>query len=352
MLTQSVAIREDVDVVTRPAGAKQLPKKALAIAVIVPCYNESASIAKVVTDFRLALPTAKIYVYDNNSIDETVARARAAGAIIRRETLQGKGNVVRRMFADVDADVYVLADGDDTYDAAVAPALIELLLTEGLDMVSGQRVADVADTEAYRPGHQFGNRLLTAMVATIFGDRMHDMLSGYRVLSRRFVKSFPCLTRGFEIETELTVHALELGMPIGEVRTCYGHRPSGSTSKLHTVRDGIYILVTIVQLIKNERPLWFFGGIFVVLALASVVLAIPIVETWRETGLVPRLPTAVLATGMVLLAFLSLTCGMILDTVTIGRREAKRMRYLSIPFLDSPATSGRLNLPPDGAAEA
>ena len=201
-------------------------------------------------------------------------------------------------------------------------------------MVSGQRVADVADTEAYRPGHRFGNWLLTAMVAAIFGDRLHDLLSGYRVLSRRFVKSFPCLTSGFEIETELTVHALELAMPMREVSTCYGHRPSGSTSKLHTVRDGIRIFGTIIQLVKDERPLWFFGGIFAVLALTSVILAIPIVETWRETGLVPRLPTAVLATGMVLLAFLSLTCGMILETVTLGRREAKRMRYLSIPFLE------------------
>ena len=337
VLTPSFAIRQDFDVAPHPADVKQRPRKALTIAVIVPCYNESASIAKVVTDFRSALPSARIYVYDNNSMDETVARARAAGAILRKEALQGKGNVVRRMFADVDADVYVLVDGDGTYDAAAAPALVELLLTEGLDMVSGQRVADAADTEAYRPGHRFGNWLLTAMVATIFGDRLHDLLSGYRVLSRRFVKSFPCLTSGFEIETELTVHALELGMPMSEVSTCYGHRPSGSPSKLHTVRDGIRILGTIVQLVKDERPLWFFGGIFAILGLAAVILALPIIETWRETGLVPRLPTAVLATGMVLLAFLSLTCGMILETVTRGRREAKRMRYLSIPFLEPPS---------------
>jgi hypothetical protein len=336
VLTPSFATRQDFDVARRPTEAKQYPRKVLTTAVIVPCYNESASIAKVVTDFRLALPSAKIFVCDNNSIDETIARARGAGAIIRKETLQGKGNVVRRMFADVDADIYVLVDGDDTYDAAAAPALVELLLSEGLDMVSGRRVADVADTEAYRPGHRFGNWLLTGMVATIFGDRLHDMLSGYRVLSRRFVKSFPCLTSGFEIETELTVHALELGMPMREVSTSYGHRPAGSTSKLHTVRDGIRILGTIVQLVKDERPLWFFGGIFALLALTSAILAIPIIETWRETGLVPRLPTAVLATGMVLLAFLSLTCGMILETVTLGRREAKRMRYLSIPFLEPP----------------
>jgi glycosyltransferase involved in cell wall biosynthesis len=303
-----------------------------AVAITVPCYNEAGTIAKVVADFHAVLPGATIYVYDNNSTDDTAARAQAAGAIVRKEPLQGKGNVVRRMFADIDADVYVLVDGDSTYDAKAAPALVEQLVTEGLDMVNAQRVADSGDGKVFPPGHRLGNWILSTMVTTIFGNRLTDTLSGYRVFSRRFVKSFPCLAHGFEIEVELTVHALELCMPIKEARTHYGCRPSGSTSKLHTVRDGFRVLGTIVRLIKNERPLWFFASLFAALATCSIALSVPIVATWRETGLVPRLPTAVLATGMMLLAFLSFACGLILETVTRGRREIKRMQYLSIPL--------------------
>ncbi|AWK87618.1 glycosyltransferase family 2 protein [Azospirillum thermophilum] len=299
------------------------------MAVLIPCYNEEAAIGKVVADFRAALPDATVYVYDNNSRDRTVEVAREAGAVVRREPLQGKGNVMRRMFADIEADVYVLVDGDDTYHAASAPALIERLWREQLDMVNGQRVTEIV--EAYRPGHRFGNKLLTGIVARVFGNRINDMLSGYRVFSRRFVKSFPALSSGFETETELTVHALELRMPIAEVKTPYKDRPPGSQSKLNTIRDGIRILRTILILVKEERPMPFFSVLFGVLALASVVLAGPLVSTYWQTGLVPRLPTAVLSMGLMLLAFLSLTCGLILDTVTLGRREMKRMRYLSIP---------------------
>ena len=298
------------------------------VAVLIPCYNESASIATVVGDFRAALPDARIYVYDNNSSDDTVARASAAGATVRIETHQGKGHVVRRMFADVEADVYVLVDGDDTYEAAAAPRLVARLLDDGLDMVTGTRVA--SSTEAYRTGHRFGNRLLTGLVSASFGQEISDMLSGYRVLSRRFVKSFPLLSAGFEIETEMTVHALELGMPQAEVETAYKERPVGSESKLSTYRDGIRILRTIVRLLKEERPLPFFGAIFALLSVGAVVLAVPILITFVDTGLVPRLPTAILATGMMLVAFLSLASGLILDTVTRGRQELKRLRYLQV----------------------
>ncbi len=298
------------------------------IAVMVPCYNEEQAVASVVRGFRRSLPDARIYVYDNNSRDRTKEVARAAGALVRTEPLQGKGNVMRRMFADIDADIYVIVDGDDTYSAECAPAMVNMLLEERLDMVNGRRVADSAN--AYRPGHRFGNALLTRMVALIFGNRFSDILSGYRVLSRRFVKSFPALASGFEIETELTIHALELRMPTRELNTVYRPRPEGSVSKLRTYRDGIRILWMILLLIKEERPLPFFGAIFVGLAGTAIILSIPIVITYFDTGLVPRLPTAVLATGSMLLGFLSLTCGLILDTVTLGRREAKRMRYLQI----------------------
>jgi hypothetical protein len=312
------------------------------IAVLIPCYNEEAAIATVVRDFRTALPDAAIYVYDNNSQDRTVELARAAGAIVRREPLQGKGNVVRRMFADVEADIFVLVDGDDTYHPASARDMIALLVSERLDMVNGRRVT--ANQAAYRSGHRFGNRVLTALVASIFGDRFSDMLSGYRVFSRRFVKSFPALAVGFEIETELTVHALELRMPTTEVDTPYKVRAPGSTSKLHTFRDGFRILGTIVLLVKEERPLQFFTVIFVLLAVFSIVISIPVIETYMQTGLVPRVPTAILATGSMLLAFLSLFCGLVLDTVTLGRREAKRMRYLEIPAPDGrPSTPAPRN---------
>ena len=303
------------------------------VAVLVPCYNEAATIAAVVRDFRAALPEATIYVYDNNSTDETIAIAREAGAIARVETHQGKGHVVRRMFADVEADVYVLVDGDDTYEAAAAPKLIARLCDDGLDMVTGTR--EHSSDAAYRTGHQFGNRMLTGLVAKSFGQEISDMLSGYRVLSRRFVKSFPLLSAGFEIETEMTVHGLELGMPQAEVTTHYKERPEGSESKLSTYRDGIRILRTIVRLLKEERPLPFFGAFFVVLSILAMVLATPILITFFDTGTVPRFPTAILATGIMLLGFLSLVCGLILDTVTRGRQELKRLRYLQIPGISS-----------------
>ena len=301
----------------------------LRVAVLVPCYNEDAAVATVVRDFRAALPGAAIYVYDNNSRDRTVEVARAAGAIVRGEPLQGKGNVVRRMFADIEADVYVLVDGDATYHAASAPTMIDRLVRERLDMVVGCRMD--SEQAAYRAGHRLGNALFTGSVARLFGNRFTDILSGYRVFSRRFVKSFPALAKGFEIETELTVHALELRMPIAEMNTPYGARPAGSQSKLSTFRDGFRILRMMALLFKDERPLQCFSIVFGVLAAVALILAVPIVQTYMETGLVPRFPTAILATGIMLLAFLSLTCGFVLDTVTHGRRELKRLSYLSIP---------------------
>jgi glycosyltransferase involved in cell wall biosynthesis len=299
------------------------------IAVLVPCYNEEAAIALVVRDFRAALPDATIYVYDNNSKDRTAEVAQAAGAVVRQEPLQGKGNVVRRMFADIEADVYVMADGDATYHAASAPEMIRLMLRDRLDMVVGARV----DTEAaaYRPMHRFGNRLLTGFVANLFGKRFSDILSGYRVFSRRFVKSFPALSRGFETETELTVHALTLRMPIAELQTPYGARPPGSTSKLSTFRDGFRILLMILNLFRDQRPSAFFGFASLVLAAVSLLLALPVFVTFMQTGLVPRLPTAILATAVMLLAFLSLAVGLILDNVKFHRREMKRLAYLAIP---------------------
>lgn len=298
-------------------------------AVLIPCYNEEAAIGAVVRDFRAALPGAAVYVYDNNSRDRTMEVARAAGAVVRREPLQGKGNVVRRMFADIDADVYVLVDGDDTYHAASAPALIEKLVGEQLDMVNAQRISTAE--AAYRRGHVLGNRLLTGLVGAIFGKRSDDMLSGYRVFSRRFVKSFPALAGGFEIETELTVHALEMRMPFGEVQTPYKERPPGSVSKLSTYRDGLRILFMIGKLVKEERPFQSFALAALGLTLASVALAVPVVLTYLDTGLVPRLPTAVLAAALMILAFLSMACGLILDTVTRARREIKRLAYLAHP---------------------
>jgi len=300
------------------------------LAVILPCYNEEAAIADVVRDFRAALPQAEIYVYDNNSKDDTVEVARAAGAIVRRETRQGKGHVVRRMFADVEADIYVLSDGDGTYDAASAPAMIAKLISERLDMVAGSRLTTY-EGEAFRRGHRFGNDLLTGFLGLCFGRTFTDILSGYRVFSRRYVKSFPALSTGFETETELAVHALELRMPIAEVSTPYKARPVGSASKLRTYRDGFRILMMILNLFKEERPLAFFSIIAAILALIGLVLAYPVFMTYIETGLVPRFPTAILSTGLMILASLSLTCGFVLDTVTHGRREMKRLAYLAIP---------------------
>jgi glycosyltransferase involved in cell wall biosynthesis len=302
------------------------------IAVLIPCYNEEVAIPRVVAAFRSALPEAIVYVYDNNSRDRTADAARAAGAVLRSEHQQGKGHVVRRMLADVEADVYVLVDGDDTYEATDAPAMIRLLLEQRLDMVTGVRVTDAV--AAYRPGHRFGNQALTGMVRLVFGDRITDMLSGYRVFSRRFAKSFPAMASGFETETEFTVHALELCMPVGELPTRYRERPAGSESKLNTWRDGFRILYAISLLVRREKPLAFFSVLAGALALLGVGLSIPVFETYLETGLVPRLPTAVLSTGLVLLSFLSLACGLILDTVTRGRLEAKRLAYLGIPAPD------------------
>jgi glycosyltransferase involved in cell wall biosynthesis len=312
-----------------PSAETRLSEASVRIAVLVPCYNEEATIGKVVRDFRTALPSAEVYVYDNNSKDCTLEVAREAGAIVRTEPRQGKGNVVRRMFADIEADIYILTDGDDTYDAEAAPQLAEVLVREGLDVVSGRRIA-VAQA-AYRAGHVLGNRMLTGLTATMFRVKLTDLLTGYRVMSRRFVKSFPFTAEGFGIETELTVHAVRLLMPMVEIDTRYKERPEGSVSKLNTWGDGFRILFTIALLVREERPLIFFSGIFVVLALLALLTGTPVVYEYARTGLVPRLPTAILSTGLVLLAFLSLVCGLILDTVTRGRWEAKRMAYLAIP---------------------
>jgi glycosyltransferase involved in cell wall biosynthesis len=301
--------------------------RALDIAVLLPCLNEAAGIAAVVQGFRTHLPNAVIYVYDNGSTDDTAAVAAAAGAHLRHEPLRGKGNVVRRMFADVDADVFIMADGDGTYDAASAPAMIDALVSGQLDMVCGKRV-EQGTGDAYRSGHRLGNRVLTWLVGTLFGHRVSDILSGYRVMSRRFVKSFPALSKGFEIETELTVHALDLRAPVAEVPTPYGDRAAGSVSKLSTYRDGWRILRTILRLLKEERPFMFFSQAALVLALLSLALAIPLFTHFLATGLVERIPTAVLCTGLMLVAMLSFVCGLILDTVTRGRREVKRMHYL------------------------
>ncbi len=297
------------------------------IAVLVPCYNEEVAVAKVVKDFRAALPTATIFVFDNNSTDNTAAAARAAGAEVFRVKRQGKGFVVSRMFTDVEADIYVLVDGDATYHAPSAPKMIGRLLDERLDMVVGNRVD--REEAAYRPGHRTGNRLLTSFVAEVFGASFNDMLSGYRVFSRRFVKSFPVLSRGFEIETELTIHALELGLAVAEIDTPYYARQEGSVSKLNTWSDGLRILRTIVNIYRAERPLPFFTGIGLALAIASVGFAVPVFVTYFETGLVPRLPTAILSTGLMLMAFLSAAIGLVLDTVTRGRREVKLLAYLA-----------------------
>ncbi|MFM8499534.1 MAG: glycosyltransferase family 2 protein [Chakrabartia sp.] len=298
------------------------------VAILLPCYNEAAAIGQTIADFRAALPGATIYVYDNNSSDGTAEIARAAGAVVRTERMQGKGHVVRRMFADVDADIYVMADGDATYEAAAAPGLIALLRDEQLDMVVGARKSEVE--AAYRRGHRLGNKLLTGMLAWLFGRTFTDILSGYRVFSRRFVKSFPVLSEGFEIETEISVHALELRMPVAERVTAYAARPEGSESKLNTYRDGWRILMMILTLFRIEKPLAFFGLIGGALAVLSIGLSIPLFLTYYETGLVPRFPTAILATGIMLLAFLNGFCGLILDTVVRGRREMRRLAYLAV----------------------
>ena len=299
------------------------------IAVILPCYNEAGAIVQTVQDFRRALPAADIYVFDNNSADGSYELAANAGAIVRRVAQQGKGHVVRRMFADVEADIYVMADGDATYEAAAAPRLVAAMLEDNLDMVVGARRSEVE--EAYRRGHRFGNWALTSLLKQLFGRSFTDILTGYRVFSRRFVKSFPVLSAGFEIETEISVHALELSMPVSEIMTVYGARPEGSASKLSTYRDGWRILRTIFTLYRIEKPILFFGIIATLLAVAGIVLATPLIITYIETGLVPRFPTAILVTGLMILATLSGMCGLILDTVVRGRREIRRLAYLTFP---------------------
>lgn len=299
------------------------------IAVVVPCYNEAITIAQVIRDFRAALPDAQVHVYDNNSTDGTADIARAEGARVRHVGLQGKAQVMRRLFADVDADVYVMVDGDDTYHAASAPLLVDAVLARGADMVVAVR--ESTGGSAYRAGHVLGNRVLTGFLSWLFGRPCKDILSGYRALSRRCVKSFPVLSTGFGIEAELTVHALEMSMPIAEVGTPYKARPEGSVSKLSTWRDGFRVLWTILRLFMAERPLPFYGLASAVFAVVALGLAAPLLGTWLDTGLVPRFPTAILATGLSLLSALSLTTGLVLDTVTRGRREKKMLAYLAVP---------------------
>lgn len=323
---------------TLPAG--------LRLAVLIPCYNEEAAIASVVNDFRTALPQADIYVYDNNSKDRTCAIATEAGAIVRTETQQGKGSVMRRMMSEIEADVFITVDGDDTYDAASAPALVHALVDNRLAMVVGRRVH--TEKEAYRRGHVLGNLMFTRSVEWLFGRTFTDILSGYRVFSRAFVQSFPTASRGFEIETELTVHALTLSLPVQEFDTPYKSRPEGSVSKLHTYRDGWKISLMILRLFRTERPQLFYTLIGLALLLFSVVLIVPVVLAFIETGLVLRIPTAILSTGIAISALLSFACGLILDTVTQGRREAKMLAYLSVRR--QPAPAGQANRPAASAS--
>lgn len=299
------------------------------IAVLIPCYNEASAITQVVGDFHGALPAADIYVYDNNSSDGTAALAAIAGAIVRREPRQGKGHVVRRMFADVDADIYVLVDGDGTYAAPSAPKMVAVLIDQNVDMVVGIRRSDGTES-TYRRGHQFGNRLFSRLMGLLFAETFADVLSGYRVMSRRFVKSFPSLSKGFDIETHLNVHALELGLPCAQISTTYIARTPGSTSKLRTYRDGLHILLAMILLFKEARPFAFFGFLAALSAGLSLGLGVPIVLEYLDTGLVPRFPTAILATGLALLAAILLTAGLILDTVSRARRELKRLHYLTL----------------------
>jgi len=309
------------------------------VVILIPCFNEAVAIGQVVADFRAALPGAQILVCDNASSDGTAEAARAAGAQVLAEPRRGKGHAVRRLFAAAEADAYILVDGDGTYDAASAPAMLAMLAEQRLDMVTATRVS--AAQAAYRAGHRLGNRAITGAIAALFGHGVPDMLSGYRVFSHRFVKSFPALARGFETETEFTVHALELGMPVASLASAYRARPEGSHSKLNTFRDGFRILLTVLGLLQREKPLPFFGAISIGLAGSGLLLSLPVLQHFSETGLVPRLPTAVLSMGLVLAGLLSLACGLVLETVTRGRQEAKRMAYLSLPGPGSAAADDK-----------
>src|SRR5258708_706337 len=324
-MRSTTGLRQLATAWSRPLAIADSP---VSIAVLMPCFNEALTIGTVVTAFKKALPEATIHVYDNNSTDDTLAAAMAAGAVVRTETRQGKGNVVRSMFADIEADVFVLADGDGTYEASAAPRLVEKLLLDGLDLVNGARIA--TGLQAYRPGHQFGNRLLTNIVRMIFGRQFNDMLSGYKVLSRRFVKSFPAMSNGFETETELAVHALELRLACAELDTAYGERPRGSSSKLRTFSDGARILLLIARLVKEERPIQFFGLIGLLLIGLALGLGLPVVFEFLQTGLVPRLPSAVLSAALVILGVIALFTGLILEMITRTRQELKRLIYLSL----------------------
>jgi len=306
------------------------------VAVLIPCFNEGAAIASVVKGFKLALPASVVYVYDNNSTDDTADQALAAGARVRTEIRQGKGNVIGRMFADIDADVYVMVDGDGTYDSSQAQQLVDKLLSGPYDMINGRRIE--TGKENYRSGHKFGNVVLTGLVGFLFKSQFSDMLSGYKLFSRRFVKSFPAQSQGFEIETELTVHALQMGMAVAEIDTLYSDRVAGTVSKLNTWRDGFLILRTIIKLTKNERPFEFFGLISAFLALIAAVFFGPILLDYLRTGLVPRFPTLILITGTGICAVLSLLSGVLLEATTLSRREARRLRYLSIPIFDGKST--------------
>lgn len=324
MCYSSAELKDSLDLTFYLSGIYMI--QSVNVAVLIPCFNEEVTIAKTVLDFKKALPEAIVYVYDNNSSDRTAEVARAAGAVVRHEAQQGKGNVVRRMFRDIEADVYIMVDGDDTYDAYLAKDLITELLSGPFDLVNCIRKE--TEQAAYREGHRLGNLLLTGVVRNIFGSRVKDMLSGYKAFSRRFVKSFPSISSGFDIETELTVHALELSLPISHVEGSYQGRPEGSQSKLRTYRDGWRILMLILKLIRHERPLFFFGVIAVLLIFTALVIIEPVIMTYIDTGLVPRLPTAVLATGIMLLSAMSFVTGLVLDTVTRGRRELRLLTYL------------------------
>ena len=321
--------RQDVDDALERVSKVAPPFVAAAVAVVIPCYNEQATIADLVHSLHKALPDAAIHVFDNNSTDLTCQEARRAGALVHHAPRQGKGNVVRQMFSDVEADVYVMVDGDGTYDVSAAPRLIAELLDGGYDMVTGSRVTEIE--AAYRPGHVFGNRLLTGLVSLGFGCQVRDMLSGYRVFSRRFVKSFPASSARFEVETELTVHALQMRLPTSEVETAYGARPEGSTSKLNTIRDGIRILAMIGLLLRDEKPLPFFGVCGLALFALSAVMGLPVVAEFWRTGLVLHFPTLIVAVGVAVTGLLSFTCGLILDSVARARQEQRRFAYLQHP---------------------